>query len=301
MSPHALPIGLPTGLLLLGLLGCQASPDSEPRDPAPLTRIELVDRPQSALTALVRILEALDALQAPDVEVRLRAVECDTLPSGRQKPPHVRVVLALTFYAYDHARAEEAQEELLAGLQEEGLASSRMQRLAGYRIQRVFEEMAWNAPRVHTERDFDALVSLSSSIQVEVYDASDSDSESTLPGGVAQAAQGTAPTSGVEEYIRSIAASPELDMGALRVDLSPYRLRDERVDLRYRIQPLRQGDSFRRGQIGSFLYELESQSPGVRITHLEIAPSDPGEDLRRDLWSFETDLTLRLSEGQGAP
>jgi len=293
MSSHALPFGL----LLLGLVACQADPaSSSPASAAP-TRVELVDRPQSALTALVRILEALDALQAPDVEVRLRAVECDTLPSRRQKPPHVRVVLALTIYANDHARAAEAEEALLAGLQEEGLASSRLQELADYRIQRVFEEMAWNAPRVHTQRDFEALVSLSSSLQVDVYDPSGPPAPSADPA----SAQGALATSNVEEYIRSIAASPELELGSLRVDLSPHRLRDERVDLRYRIRPLRQGDSFRRGQIGSFLFELEAQSPGVRITHLEIAPSDPGEDLRRDLWSFETDLTLRLCEEPGTP
>lgn len=293
MRSHALLFGL----LLLGLVGCQADPASSSKASAVPTRIELVDQPQSALTALVRILEALDALQAPEVEVRLRALECDTLPSRRQKPPHVRVVLALTIYANDHARAEAAEEAIFAGLQEEGLASSRLQQLASYRIQRVFEEMPWNAPRVHTQQDFDALVSLSSSLQVDVYDPSGPPARSAD----STASGAAAATSNVEDYIHSIAASPELELGSLRVDLSPRRLRDERVDLRYRIRPLRQGDSFRREQIGSFLFELEAQSPGVRITHLEIAPSDPGEDLRRDLWTFDTDLTLRLCEEPGTP
>ncbi len=109
----------PTALLLSAcLLACQsAAPASEPL-PNPTTRIELSDRPQSSLAALVRILEAVDALRDPAAEIRLRALECDSLPPQRHKPARVRVVLDLTVYAEDQGTAERVEEALLAGLRE---------------------------------------------------------------------------------------------------------------------------------------------------------------------------------------
>ena len=279
--------------------GCLTSPIENRATAHSQAHVELMDRPQSSLVALVRVLEALDALQDPEVEVRIRAVECDTLPSLREKPPHVRVVLHLTFYAVDYGQAERAEENLLAALREEGLATTRQPVIASGRIQRVFEEMPWNAPRVHTESDFAGLVSLSNSLQIDVYEGP------TRTSAEGPAMQETSATRNVRDYIEEHSTSPALNMGSLSIDLSRRRLRDQRgdsrykrTDLRYRIQPVRQGDSFGRNQIGHFLFALEAGSPGVRLTHLQIAPSDPGEDLRRDHWTFAADLTVRLSSDQ---
>jgi hypothetical protein len=274
-------------LPLLG--GCQSSsPQDESRDQAQ-AYVELEDQPQSSLVALIRVLETIDALRDPQVEVRIRALECDTLLSRNQKPAHVRVVLDLTLYASDYALADEARAALLAGLQEEGLAKTRLRQVGAPRIQRVFEEMAWNAPRVHSERDFAGLVSVSESLRVDIFESSAGSAVSVQP------SERMLQSSNVPDYIKATANLPDSDLGPLDTELSPHRLRDDRTDLRYRIRPEYQEDSYGRNRIGAFLYNLEAGSPGVRITHLAIAPSDPGEDIKYDLWSFEADLTLRIS------
>jgi len=275
-------------LCLSALLGaCQAPLGQEPSAAeSPKTRLSS-DLPPSALGALVRVLEAMDARSNPDVEVRIRALECDTLAAQQQLPSRVRVVLDLTLYAPQITQAQEAFDELLGALEEQGVTPARSAQVVPLRIQHVFGEMPWTAPRVHAAADFGGLVSLSESLRVDVFGTPPA--AGPLPGSPMQLQ-----SSRVTDYIDAVARSAEIQIDGLETELSPHRLPNHQTELRYRIRPARQDSSYLRQQIGAFLMKLESGSPGVKLTHVEIAPADPGDDLRRDHWTFQADLSLRI-------
>src|SRR5262249_31929694 len=83
-----------------------------------------------------------------------------------------------------------------------------------------------------------------------------------------------------ESYIRPLATHPYVDMGQL--DFQKHKdnpARNVEDDI-YKIVPQSKSQHYSRGQIGNFLYRLESDSPRVKVTRLKLTPFDkvnPGE------------------------
>jgi hypothetical protein len=264
---------------------CSGAPPGEPRALEP----DLDDRPQSAYAALVRTLEALDAIRSPYAAVRLRAIQCDSMVDSERGLEYVRVVLDLTVLAHDFDTAGAVFLDLERALDVEAGATARLESVAPHRIARVFDEMDWSARDLDDSTEFERLVSISDSIRLEVHRGA-SEAVLGLDDGVPGRALGESEAMGT--YIRAIAASDATRIGEVETRPRVDRPRRGTSDLRYRIRPL--GESFSRGQIGRFLHELEARSPGVRVTHVAIEPGEPGEDVREDAWTFEADVSVRL-------
>jgi len=105
-----------------------------------------------------------------------------------------------------------------------------------------------------------------------------------------------------ESYIRSIAGQAYIEMGQLdfskRFDTPARGVRDTI----YKITPQSKTQHYNRGQIGNFLYRLETDSPRVKVTRIKLTPFDkvsPGE-VGKDRWNFEAELTTRTKE-EAAP
>jgi hypothetical protein len=105
----------------------------------------------------------------------------------------------------------------------------------------------------------------------------------------------------LEMYIRSACTNEAIGLG--QVDTiprtSPYTREIE--DRKIRIRPANKNARYRRGQIGNFLYTLESDSPRIKVTSFKITPADktqPGE-IGNDFWTFEAEITSRQSVSGG--
>ena len=276
-------------LPLLLLDACGAAP---PAAETVTHEVSLKEQPQSAFVALVRALEVLDAVRDPEARVRLRAVECDSLVDHRQGGEFVRIILDLTVLAPDFDRAYALFEDLQHALDAEASAGARVDRVAEHRLRRVFDDMDWSAHDVGDEETFRSLVSISSSIRLEVrHEGAVGPSPWTT--GVDHA-HGTPATQDAGEYIRAAAVADENPLGPVDIDVRVVQPRRGISDLRYRIRPASDEIALGRDRIGRFLFELEAGSPGVRITRLAIVPFAPGSDVGQDTWTFEADMCVRL-------
>ncbi len=269
------------------LLGACTSTESAAEE---TPHFELADeRPVSAFVALVRTLETIDAIRPVDAEVRLRAVECRTMLDREHGGERVRVLLDLTVLADDFDTVDGTFAALERALEAEGNATRRQQTVDWARAARVFDSMQWNAPRVAETEVFDALVSSSRSLTVEVRNPR-----------TAELVVGSGPDAGDSQdaglYIRSIAADDDVAIGAVVTKSSVVHPRDGIADIRYSIRPVDKETALSREQIGGFLHQLESQSPNVRVTRVKISPSAPGADVTDDTWTFEADISLRVRE-----
>lgn len=103
-----------------------------------------------------------------------------------------------------------------------------------------------------------------------------------------------------QSYIRSQAAKPRVEMGALSITPSPRRERGY-TDHVYSIVPEADDNgkpTFERTLIANFLYSLESGSSRVKVTSLEIKSPDRAkfDEYPQDLWEFNCKLTERVKD-----
>jgi len=286
-------------LLVLGLLGsaglvagCASDPEISSSEKAHLT---LQERHQSAYVALVRVLETLDAIRDPAAEVRVRAVECDSMRDPHHGGEFVRVILDLTVLAPDFDRAQAVFEDLAAALEAEGRETSRLDRIASHRVARVFAEMDWAAKPFEREAEFATRVSISDSIRAEVHFAPGAPGPLAegAPGPLAEGAPEIEGSVAAGDYIRDAALDVNALAAPVSIDVHVTHPRVGTSDVSYRIRPAEDDVAFRRIQIGHFLQRLEALSPGVRITHLSITPYEPGTSTL-DGWTFEADMSIRI-------
>lgn len=98
-----------------------------------------------------------------------------------------------------------------------------------------------------------------------------------------------------ELYIRRVAQQEHVNIG--QVVITPRTTTPVRgvEDRHYGIRPANRSESFRRGNIGNFLYKLEDDSRRVKVTELKLTPVarvKPGE-IGPDDWTFEATITSR--------
>ncbi len=266
----------------LALLGaCRSTPEAPPRSalalpPAP---------PPSALAALVRSLEAVDALRDPQASVQVRAIECDSLLDHSRPAEYVRVFLHVTVFAQDVATARRVFEDLSGVLRTEARSPSRPGSVTEGRVRRVFDEMAWQAddPPGTDQR----LVSYSDAIRLEVCPGH---LDARQEGGAGAASGDTRPA---REYIQEIAGERGVAIAPIETRLSQPTPRSQ--ELRCLLRPGSLDAHFTRSQIGGFLLALEEGSPAARVTRIVIERASQLPDVfREDGWTFEATLTVRV-------
>jgi hypothetical protein len=98
-----------------------------------------------------------------------------------------------------------------------------------------------------------------------------------------------------DTYIRSVAAHDAVRLGQIDITPSTKPSGPGIEDRKFRIKPADRTSSFRRVQVGNFLYQLEAETQRVRVTSLKLEPVQrlkPG-DTGNDLWTFEAEITSR--------
>ena len=266
--------------LTLLTTACQSTPPPSSTDPVPR-------QPQSSLAALVRALEAVDAVHDPRGYVRVRAVESDSiLDRRRQQYEYARVLLDLTVYAHDTATARQVFDDLALALEDEARAAERLDVVPRHRAERVFREMNWDADGLPED-----CLSYSDVVRLEIQRGRRPPLPALFEGEpVAEPASQPA-----GEYVRTIAETAEIAIGPVTTDLRIAHPIPSARDMRIHIRPASNDAHFTRERIGNFLSELEAKSPLARITHVEIArvPHLPYW-YRADGWTFEAVLTVRV-------
>jgi len=275
-------------LLPVVVLGCGSTQEGGKR--APAHSVDLENPPQSSLAALVRSLEVVDALRAPDTDIRVRAVECDTMVDRERQREYVRVVLHVTVLAPRHEQAKRIFEELHDALETEAASTARTDSTVHGRIERVFHSMEWSTRDV-SEPAFRRLVSLSDSIRVEVQAEA-----RALPDGEQAPSHDFEGSQGVSEYIRLAAQDERAGIGPVETEVDVYRARSGARDLRFFIEPENADAAFSREQIGEFLYLLEAGSPATKVTHVSITPHEPGSDVAANEWTFQAGVSVRTPD-----
>lgn len=274
-------------LLPVVVLGCGSTPEGGKY--APAHSVDLENPPPSALAALVRSLEVVDALRAPDTDIRVRAIECDSMVDRERQTEYVRVVLHVTVLAPRHEQAKRIFDELANALATEAASSARIDSAVHGRIERVFQSMKWSTRDV-PEQTFRKLVSISDSIRVEVQ------TEARTPPDPQAAPVDFEQSQGVSEYIRLAALDERAAIGPVETEVDVYRPRSGTRDLRFHIEPEDRHTPFSREQIGEFLYLLEAGSPATRVTHVTIAPHEPGSDVTANEWTFQAGVSVRTPD-----
>ena len=274
-SPFSL---LPSFLVPL-LAGACHNPSSAPT-PADSAPVVL---PQSALAALVRSLETVDALRPEGVAIQVRAIECDSLVDRSQPAEFVRVLLHVTVYAQAVARARVAFEELQRALEAEARSRTREEAPTAERIRRVFADMDWQ-PALGAE----PLVSFSNAIRIEVAPGREA------PASAEREYLGAQPSEPASRYLEEVAEAHGMEVRPIVARVSepvPHRR-----DLRCLFRPA-QGDAhFTRVEIAEFLRVLEAGSPAARVTHVRIErASTLADPFGPDGWTFEAELTVRVA------
>lgn len=266
---------------LLAAAACQAAPEGAgPRPAQPR-------QPQSSLAALVRALEAVDAVRDPRGYVRVRAVESDSLLDRRKHTEYARVLLDLTVYAHDVVTAREVFEALAHSLEAEARASERLDVVPPHRAERVFRQMNWDADGLPED-----CLSYSDVLRLEIQRGARPPLPPELSGLGTPEEPG--PTSPADEYVRTIAESAEVGIGPLTTDLRIARPVPAARDLRIHIKPASRDAHFTRERIGTFLTELEARSPLARVTHVQIERAlHLPQWQEQDGWTFQAILTLR--------
>ena len=98
-----------------------------------------------------------------------------------------------------------------------------------------------------------------------------------------------------DHYVREVASMSAIEIGQVSVgsrETSPSRGLTDRNNP---IEPMSSDRAFSRGQIGNFLYQLEAESPRVKVTSFSISPLNrikPGE-IGDDSWTFKAVITTR--------
>ena len=96
-------------------------------------------------------------------------------------------------------------------------------------------------------------------------------------------------------YIQSIGAEKNVNVGQLKIDMTPRTPARGIEDKIYKIAPAEKNQKYQRLYIANFLYRLEEASRRVKVTRLKLVPFEkvsPGE-IGKELWTFEADLTTR--------
>ena len=283
--------------LLVSLLGLSACVSSTESQRPGLGRADLTRRSPSALEGLVRALEVLRTRELPpDVHLRLRAVEADSLfdrPSARE---YVRVVLDLTVFALDSDTAYAAYDAVVLDLE----SATSIPIVDAPSTPQVFRDMDWVASGLPEGDAFADFVSYSDAIRLEF---------SAAPDRALRQASASPPSDGgdwvqetLPEYVRATANMETIGLGPVATHGSLARVASFDADsadareLRYSVQPADPYVGFPKANIGEFLTRLEAGSPGVQLVHVEIHPATPGSDVREDRWTFETELAVRLAD-----
>lgn len=279
------PLALSSLAVLVLAGGCAGGPDAD----RSATRVEVVDRPRSALTALVRALEVVHAISDPEAEIRVRAVECDSLIDRQRQVEYVRIVLGATVLSDQYGKAREVLHELERALESEARATARLDTIVRDRLERVFWRMDWSATPTLPGFELDDLVSVSDTIRIEVRPA---DPVPALP----DASHSLEGSQAMRDYVRSLAEDPQVGIGPVRTDVRVLRPAPGVRDVRYHVRPADEMAAFTRDQIGQFLFGLEARSPAVTVTRVVVLPAAPASDVIGDLWRFEADLNVRIRD-----
>jgi len=239
--------------------------------------------PASALAGVVRAIETLDAVRPEGTLCQLRALQAERLadPAGRGEIE--RVLLDLTVYAADGARARAAYDELRAALEREAGAPGRPEPALPERVQRTFVDFDWD-PKGRED-----LVSYSDTVHLGMRPGL-----TTPVASPAATAPGTVPSAQLESYVRMQAAG-FANIGQVDLSLSmapaPRAAGGERLSLR--IEPAMPTAHYSLSQIAYFLSALENESPTARLTKVSIQRSQYQPDLHAArCWTFEAELTV---------
>jgi hypothetical protein len=103
----------------------------------------------------------------------------------------------------------------------------------------------------------------------------------------------------IESYIRRVAADGKINMGQVDVNRRTDNPSKEIEDVVCTIKPMAKTQRYTRGQVGNFLFKLESDSRRVKVTRVKLTPYErlsPGE-IGDDYWVFEAELTSRVNLG----
>ncbi|MSR62902.1 MAG: hypothetical protein EXS08_10710 [Planctomycetes bacterium] len=270
---------LASPLLFLVLVpGCRseesgAAPPRAPAAPA---------RPASALAGAVRAIETLDAVRPEGALCQLRALRAERLvdPAGRGEIE--RVLLDLTMYAADGARARQAFDEVRAALESEASAPGRPEPALPERVQRTFVDFDWDPVG---REDW---VSYSDTLHLGMRPGL-----TTRVGALAPPGAAAESSAEIESYVRTH-ASASTSVGQVHLSLTqvPSGPGGE-ARIGCRIVPAAKGSCYALANLAHFLSALENGSPAVRLTKLSIELSqgaaDPHEARR---WTFEAELTV---------
>ena len=241
--------------------------------------------PPSALVALVRALEVLDGLQESDTWVHVRAVKADALIDRQENEEYVRLVLDLTVLARDLDRAHATFGGIERALWAEARSSERTPDVDPARIERTFRDLDWSADPPRGGPVFAELVSVSSSVRVEVRTG-------RARVEVADGA-GSADSVPLVQYLEEVSARS--DVGLAPLELEPFLTRPwpHLQDVHVRVEPATPGAGFDRFQIGSFLQALEGGSPLLRVTRIDIHLAD----VEPERWTFAAEVVVRERAG----
>lgn len=100
-------------------------------------------------------------------------------------------------------------------------------------------------------------------------------------------------------YIREIAANPGVQIGQTFVGpLTPATPAKGVTDIKYQIKPQDAAKSYRRDQIGNFMWKLESDSGRLRVTNLRVWQEQKLKEweIANDLWKYEAEVTSRQKD-----
>jgi hypothetical protein len=102
----------------------------------------------------------------------------------------------------------------------------------------------------------------------------------------------------VGTYVRNIAAGTDVRIGDIAIDNpTENKITEGVLDTRYAVKPSSRDRGYPRLNIANFLYKLESDSRGMRVTRLRMEPEaknvKPETILENDSWKWEAELTTR--------
>jgi hypothetical protein len=273
--------------LALLVLACASESNDRRRESA-----RRVPPPPSALVALVRSLEVLDGLQESDTWVHVRAVEADALIDRQENEEYVRLVLDLTVLARDLDRAHATFGRIERALWAEARSSERTPDVDPDRVERTFRDLDWSAEPPTGGPVFAELVSVSSSVRVEVRSGR---ARVQLDEGVDGGAESAASVP-LKQYLEEVSARADVGLAPLEVEPFLTRPWPHLADMHARVVPATPGASFDRFQIGNFLQALEGGSPLLRVTRIDIHLAD----VEPERWTFAAEVVVREPAGSAS-
>lgn len=242
--------------------------------------------PPSALAGAVHALERLSACWPGDVLVQVRALEASALELHSAPGLRVRVVLHLTVYAWDGARARAALDELRAALEADARRPLTSEGVAPERARAVVGS-DW------TPAGAEELLSYSDAVRLEYTPARAAPAGTALRGSAPALAPSVGTSVGIRAFVRTAAAAAGLP--DLELFLRPSAPAPGVAEMRAFLHEAGASTGHTRAELGAFLAALESGSPVARVTEIQIEPSPNAVDPRgADAWALEAVLVVRV-------